>query len=1166
MTRIPSLLQLAEEKVIVLDGAMGTMLQNYTLSLDDFAGQEGCNEILVETRPEIIKAIHNGYFEAGCDAVETNTFGANGIVFAEYGLVPRTLEINRIAAQLAREAADSHSSSSSPRYVIGSVGPGTRLPSLGHIDFDTLRNAFLPQMQGLIQGGADAICIETCQDLLQVKAAIDAARKAYEIEQRQLPIFVSITIEQTGTMLVGSDLQTAIAALRPMGIDVLGLNCATGPSEMKRHVEHLSQYGPHHIMAMPNAGLPETVDGNIVYTLTPEQFADWVEGFVADNKVGFVGGCCGTTAEHLKVLVDRVGQRPAPVRTIPPRAAEAASLFQAVPLRQIPPPLLYGERTNSNGSKEFRRYLLANDTDGMLSVAREQEKGGAHLLDVSVAYVGRDEASDMDTFLQRLVQINRLPLSIDSTTPEVIEAALKRCGGRCVINSINLEDGWERLDRIAGMARRFGAAVICLAIDEQGMAMTSRHKLEVAERIYERCTAVHGMVPQDLIFDMLTFTVASGDPDSRRTGLETLEAIRLFKQRHPECLTILGVSNVSFGLKPRARKILNSVFLDAAVRSGLDQAIVNARGIIPLYRIDVEQREAAERLLIDDHSHGDPLTTYMALFEVEARPRKHHHTGEKQPADKSLHQAIVDGVRKSLETHLDALMHEGLAPVEIINTILINAMKEVGRLFGSGSMQLPFVLQSAEVMKQAVSYLRQFMTAEDTTNRGTLVLATVKGDVHDIGKNLVDIIVSNNGFNVVNLGTKIEIETMIKAAQDNNALAIGMSGLLVKSTVIMKENLEELARRSLEYPVLLGGAALTREFVNKDLRAIYGDKVQYCADAFEGLQAIMALSGDEMAKSTGPAEPDPLLRPRSESAPRVSLSATPEAPEVPESRPGNSPGNELSPPQVDYTVPVPAPPFFGAEVIKQIPLTEVFSLLNETTLFRGQWRYRRGTMNREEYERLTDNTIRPTLQEWQQRVTRENLILPQAVYGYFPCFRRGNEVHLLSQDEEPLATFQFPRKQTEPHYCVADFFRDEHAETRDIIGLFAVTTGSTVATEVARLFAADKYQDYLHLHGLAVESAEAAAEWLHARMRTELGIAEHDKTGPQAIVQQGYRGSRYSFGYPACPDLDSQRPLFKLLNPGLVGISLSETCQMVPEYSVSAIVVHHPAAKYFKLD
>ena len=1136
----PELLELAREKIVVLDGGMGSAILERNPTIDDFAGLEGCSEILLDTHPQWIQEFHHGFLAVGCDAVETNSFGANAVVLEEFGIAHRTEELSRKAARLAREVADDFTDK--PRYVLGSMGPGTRLPSLGHITYDEMHAAFLPQARGLLAGGAHALCIETCQDLLQVKTVVHAARQAMATLNRTVPLFVSITIESTGTMLVGSDVQAAIASLLPLGINALGLNCATGPAEMKRHVQHLSRYGPPHIMAMPNAGLPENVGGQVVYRLTPQEFAKWVSGFALEDGVGLVGGCCGTTPDHLAALVQRVeGLRPA-ART-PETRRQAASLFQAVPMRQSPPPLMVGERANANGSREFRQRLLDEDLEGMLAVAREQEKGGAHLLDICVAYVGRDEARDMERLVPLLARNIKLPLVIDSTDPLVIESALKRHGGRCIINSINLEDGEGKLDTIASLARKYGAGVIALVIDEQGMAMTTAKKIEVAGRIFDLCVQRHGLSPQDLIFDMLTFTVASGDAATRNAAVETLAAIQQFKGAHPDVHTILGVSNVSFGLKPASRRILNSVFLHLAVEQGLDQAIVNARAIVPLYRIAERLADCARRLLLNDTTKGDPLTEYMELFADTKKTKKTESQRQQLPPEERLKEMIVDGVQKGLGDLLDQLLEAGHKPVDVINQLLIPAMKVVGELFGSGQMQLPFVLQSAETMKAAVKQLEPHMEKSDIISKGTLVLATVKGDVHDIGKNLVDIIVSNNGFNVVNLGIKVPVEEMLKSAQEHNALAIGMSGLLVKSTVVMKENLEEMMRRGVGTPVLLGGAALNHKYVDEDLKSIFGSNVAYCLDAFSGLDAMSRLS-----------ENLPLEEPVN--AVKSSGSTVPKL--------GEPDLSQWALPQIDRTVEVPAPPFVGSRHLAQIDLEPVFDKINQLTLFRGQWRYRRGKMGKEEYEALLDSRVRPAFEHWKQRVASESLFELQAVYGWFPCASEGNELALYGASGDEAGRFSLPRKRTEPHLCVADYFRPTTFENRDLVGMFVVTIGNRASEKIAELYKADRYTDYLHLNGLAVETAEAAAEWLHGEMRDELGISAEDASGEQAMVRQGYRGSRYSFGYPACPNLEDQGLLFKLLDPARIGIELTESFQMVPEHSVSAIVVHHPQAKYFK--
>jgi len=859
---------------------------------------------------------------------------------------------------------------------------------------------------------------------------------------------------------------------------------------------------------------------------------------------------------------------------LPAPAPELSSLYQTVSMRQVPAPLLVGERANANGSKAFRERLLADDLQGMLDIAREQEHGGAHILDVCVAYVGRDERADMANLVPLLARNIRLPLSIDSTDPTVIETALRLHGGRCLINSINLEDGEQRFHQIATLASSYGAALIALTIDETGMAMTKEAKLQVAERMIA-LAAEHGLKPADLLIDLLTFTVGSGDPATRNAAVETLDAMAELKKRYPDVGTILGVSNVSFGLKPAARRILNSVFLHLAIERGLDAAIVNARGILPVYRIGKERLDAATALLLNDRSNGDPLMRYMALFDGEevgeAGGEGVGASTTPLSAEERLQKAVVDGSRGGLEGLLNGLLEAGNSPVSIINEMLIPAMKRVGELFGAGQMQLPFVLQSAETMKAAVAHLEPHMEKTDSQSRGTLVIATVKGDVHDIGKNLVDIIVSNNGYKVVNLGIKVPLEEMIAAVRQHDATALGMSGLLVKSTVVMLENLQEMARRGIKVPVLLGGAALTREYVETTLRSAYGKNVHYCNDAFDGLGAMNSIVTKEGSSVGLGEEEDPLTEPRSTWSKSLAIPSPGTSTQlVPEETPVA--------PEVDYSVPVPEVDSYETRVIRNIPLGEVFALLNETTLFRGQWRYRRGTLSAEAYATLVREQVRPALEALKSEMVSSGVMVPQAVYRYVRCHAHGNTTFLEGVDGRPLGRFDFPRQGPAPHRCISDYFRRRGTGKSDVLGLFVVTVGADVAREVQRLFKVNRYRDYLHLHGLAVETAEATAEWLHLQMRREMGIAPELARSEQvngnvagatvalegqALVRQGYRGSRYSFGYPACPDLDDQRTLFRLLEPSAIGVELSETCQMVPEYSVSAVVVHHPDAKYF---
>ena len=1143
--RRPDLMTLLAERVLIFDGATGSNLQGYDLTPDDFAGAEGCNEVLVRTRPDVVQGLHESFLRAGCHVVETNSFGGTRVVLDEFELGHEARALNRRAAELALEVARDHSTADRPRYVAGSMGPGTKLPSLEHIGFDELVAAYQEQAAGLIEGGVDLLAVETCQDVLQTRAALRAVRLELGRAERRVPVLVSLTLEVVGTMLLGTELPAALAALLPLRPDILGLNCATGPLEMKRHVQLLSRSCPLPLSVMPNAGLPDNVDGRPVYPLSPEEFARWHASFVSEDGVQVVGGCCGTSPEHVAALVREVEQLQPAARS--PRWEPAvSSLYSAVPLDQQPKPLLVGERTNANGSRKFRKLLLADNWDGMVQLARGQERGGAHTLDLCVAYVGRDEQRDINEVTSRYTRQVRLPLVIDSTQPEVMEAALKRCGGRCVLNSINLEDGEDRARQVLTLARDFGAAVVALTIDEQGMARSLERKLEVAERIYRLATEAFGLAPHDLIFDVLTFTICSGDKELRDAAVQTLEAIEQVKTRLPGVWTILGVSNISFGLKPRSRHVLNSVFLQQAVQRGLDLAIVEARKITPLNRIDPEARTLAEDLLADRREQGDPLQAYMQHFAAAGKgPAGAVAAQDSGTLSERLHRRVVDGDRTDLELLLAAALTVQ-QPLQIINGVLIPAMKEVGELFGSGQMQLPFVLQSAEVMKHAVSLLEPVMerSGVKTEPRGTLVLATVKGDVHDIGKNLVDILLSNNGYRVVNLGIKIGVEQMIESWQQEQADAIGMSGLLVKSTMVMRENLEELRRRGLQPHVLLGGAALTRRYVERDLRQVYGSRVSYGKDAFEGMDLMQ-----QVVEGSAPA---------------------PDAAPLPDSKPANlqaALGDHLELARACTAAPegiepcdVPQAPFLGSRVA-DLPLPQVLDLLNETTLFRGQWQYRRGKLPAEKFAEVIEQQARPALERLRRQVIDEQLLQPRAVYGYFPCAAASNELTVLDPETgQQRARFHFPRQLKPPHLCVADFFSNGD---QDLFGCFVVTVGQQAAARVAQLFEEHRYRDYLHLHGLAVEAAEAAAEYVHRLMRQQLGIHQQDAPQAEGLFRQQYRGSRYSFGYPSSPDLEDQRALFELLQPERIDVSLTEQCQMVPEQSVSAFVVHHPAAKYF---
>ncbi len=1146
--------QSLRERVLIFDGAMGTSIQDRNLTPDDFAGKDGCNELLVLTRPQVIREIHAGFLAAGCDAIETNSFGASRLVLGEYDLAERAYEINRAAAQLAREVAADFSRADHPRFVVGAIGPGTRLPTLGQIGFDDLVAMSAEQARGLLDGGADVLLIETCQDLLQAKAAIAGCQDAMQAAGIRLPLMVQVTLESNGTMLLGTEIGAALTVLEAYDLEVIGLNCATGPQEMVEHIRYLSRHCRKAISCLPNAGLPRMEGGRAKYLLTPDELAAFHRTFVEEYGVAIVGGCCGTTPAHLKRVVDAIGRRPPCPRT-PEYAPAAASLYVSVPLQQDQSFLIVGERTNANGSRQFRDLLLAGDFDGIVAMAKDQTREGAHVLDVCVDYVGRDGVADITEVVRRFATQCTLPLVIDSTEAPVIEAALRRIGGRAVINSVNLEDGEEgRPARVFPMARRYGAAVICLLIDEEGQARSLEWKLRVAHRLHDLAVKRYGLEPSDLIFDALTFPVSSGQEDLRRDGIATLEAIRRIKAELPGVFTILGVSNVSFGLKPAARQVLNSVFLHLAVEAGLDAAIVNVSRILPMNRIDPRQHEVARQLVFDERRNGyDPLTEFMGLFESSGTGRPAPAAEATGSLEDRLKARIVDGERPGLEPLLDEALQRYDA-LTIINEILLDGMKTVGDLFGSGQMQLPFVLQSAEVMKAAVGYLERFMERAAGQTKGTIVLATVKGDVHDIGKNLVDIILSNNGYTTVNLGIKQPIGNIIEAALRHRADAIGLSGLLVKSTLVMKENLEELNARDLSrLPVILGGAALTRGYVEEDLRAIYKGEVHYAGDAFDGLRLMGEIVSSDAAEAPGPESERPRPHP-----PRPARTARTSPP------PAEVPVGIRS--DVGRDVPIPAAPFFGSRVVTEIPLPEVFAYVNEVALFRTQWQFHRGKGDTEHFDELIEHHVRPIYERWKTRCQAEQILQPRVVYGYFPCQSEGNDLIVYAEDgRAPRLRFTFPRQAGGRHLCVADFFAAADSGRMDLLGCVLVTVGRRASEITQELFAQHNYTDYLYLHGLSVETAEALAELWHKRMREELGMAGEDSPDLTRIFRQGYRGSRYSFGYPACPNLEDQAKLFDLLQPERIGVELSEEFQLEPEQSTSAIVVHHPEAKYFNI-
>ncbi len=1171
-----SFLDVLKEKVIVFDGATGTHLQGQDLTADDFGGEHlaGCNEYLVVSKPSAVQNVHRDYLEAGCDVIETDTFGSASIVLAEYDLADRAYELTFKAAQIARGMADAYSTPDRPRFVAGSMGPTTKLPSLGHIGFKDMAASFRVQAQALVEGGADLLCVETCQDLLQAKAALAGIFEYFASARKRVPIITSVTIEATGTMLLGTEVTAALAALEPFDIDVIGMNCATGPKEMSDHVRALASSSPRPIFVMPNAGMPENVGGHAHYHLSPDELVQFLGHFVRDLGVGVVGGCCGTTPEHIRRLAEAVGSlspRPRTYEFIP----GASSLYQTAPFHVDPAPVLVGERTNANGSKQFRDLLAKEDWEGIVAMGRDAAKEGAHMVDVCAAYVGRDEAADMREIITRFNTQVPLPIVIDSTESPVIDEALQRIGGKAIVNSINMEDGEERIGNVVPLCKKYGAAVIALTIDERGMAKTTDEKVAVARRIHDIVVNRYGMRAHDLIFDPLTFTLGSGDEEFRRAGAETIEAIRRIKSELPGVSTLLGVSNISFGLSPAARHALNSVFLHYAIEAGLDLAIVHAAKIMPLYKIDEKGRELCRQLIFDERkfeevkdSSGtvhrklvyDPLTELMAFY-ADRKTEKRADAVRTGTVEERLKGRIIDGDRVGLQQDLDEAL-KGYSALDIINTILLDGMKVVGELFGSGQMQLPFVLQSAEVMKAAVAYLEQFMDKEASTSKGTMVLATVKGDVHDIGKNLVDIILTNNGYRVVNLGIKCPVETMLQAADREKADAIGMSGLLVKSTLIMKENLEVMNERGLTIPVVLGGAALTRRYVEQDLRSVYKGAVFYANDAFDGLKYMEKIGAGDFGYEPGGAGADDMETLTGTEA-KIALA------EKEDPRYAAGPGGSGAPrtrSAVRTDVPIPTAPFLGTRVVEAVPLDEVFAFVNEVALIRGQWQVRKGKQTEEQYRELLREKVYPDLNRLKDDVKKNGWLQPKVVYGYFPCQSKGDDLIVY----EPGATkertrFTFPRQRDDRQLCLADYFASVESGKMDVVGFQLVTMGKQAGEHSAKLFAADNYRDYLYFHGLSVESAEALAELWHKRMREELGIAGKDAADVKRLFSQGYQGSRYSFGYPACPNLEDQTKLMDLLDGEKIGVRLTDEFALDPEQSTNAIIVHHPEARYFNV-
>ncbi len=1162
---MPKLLDALNERVLLCDGGTGSRVQAMTLEVErDYWGQENCTEVLNLSRPDIVHEIHRGYLEAGSDIIQTNSFGGSPITLGEFdGLIDRAHEINRRAGELAREAIEMFGGGRE-RFVLGSIGPGTKLPSLGHIGYDKLEASLAVQARGLIAGGVDGFLIETCQDTLQIKAAVNGAKIARKEAASDIPIFVQVTVETTGTLLVGPDIAAAATVIDALDIPLMGLNCATGPQEMAEHVKFLSQNWEGMISVQPNAGLPELVDGQTKYPLSPDEMAMWLERFIAEDGVNLVGGCCGTTPSHINAL-DRVLRklagnrlRPEPVRRNPTWIPSVASLYGQTALRQENAYFSIGERCNANGSKRWRQLQEVHDWDGCTEMAKEQVKEGSNALDVCTAFVGRDETGEMDAVVKRLTGAVTAPLVIDSTETPVIEAALKLYGGKPVINSINFEDGEKHAaDRLA-LAKKFGCAVIALTIDEQGMSKTAEHKLAIARRLVDFACNKHGLPQSDLLIDPLTFTIATGNEDDRKLGLETIEGIRLIRQEFPDVQIILGLSNISFGLNPAARHVLNSVFLDHAVKAGMTGAIVHVSKIAPLHLIPDNERQVVEDLIYDRRREGyDPLQELLALF-ADRKAADSEKRARPETVEGRLKLRIVEGDRKGLEGDLAEAMN-AMPPLDIINNVLLDGMKEVGELFGAGKMQLPFVLQSAETMKASVAYLEPFMEKIEGQEKGTIVLATVKGDVHDIGKNLVDIILTNNGYRVVNLGIKQPLASIMAAAREYKADAIGMSGLLVKSTVVMRENLVEMTREGITMPILLGGAALTRNYVEEDCVESYGSgRVAYARDAFDGLNLMDKVKSESFDDYLA------AIQKRREGKPtnkkRKLGEATSVAPPV-DREYARERRNRLA-----QGVAVPTPPFWGPRLIEQMSPRALVPYVNERSLFQFQWGFRKAGRSLEDFLGWARQELRPVMRRMLEICEQQAILQPQAVYGYWKAAGEGDDLVVFAEDGvTELTRFTLPRQARDDGECIADFFRDIDSGERDVVGFQIVTMGDKASETARAWFEENRYQDYLYLHGLGVEMAEAMAEFVHKRIRSELGFADEDAREIDALLGQSYHGSRYSFGYPACPRLEDQEPIFRLLQAERIGVALSDEFQIHPEQSTSALVVHHPKAKYFSV-
>jgi 5-methyltetrahydrofolate--homocysteine methyltransferase len=1167
-----SILDAIKERIVVFDGAMGTNLQVQNLTLDDFGGPrfEGCNENLLVTRPDAVENVHTAFLDAGCDVVETNSFNGTPVDFAEYGIGDQAYDMNVRAARLAKRIASDYSTKAKPRWVAGSMGPGRKLPTLGHITFTELRDAYRVQVRGLLDGGADLLIVETCQDLLQTKAALSAIFSVFEETRTRVPVIAQVTIETFGTMLNGTEISAALTALAPFPIDVIGMNCGTGPKHMTESIRYLCENAPLPVSVLPNAGLPSVVEGKMHYDETPDSFTAQIVHFASDFGVNIVGGCCGTTPAHLRKVVEAM-QSITPKQRDAKLVAAASSIYIQQPYVQDASFLIIGERVNASGSKKMRDLLNAGDWDGLVALGKEQEREGAHILDVNVDFVGRDGEADMHELASRLVTNVKIPLMFDSTEWQKMEAGLQHAGGKCILNSTNYEDGVPRFLKVIDLAKKYGASVVIGTIDEEGMARTAEGKFKIAKRAYEQATREAGLPASDIFFDPLALPISTGIEEDRRNALETIEGIKRIKSELPGAYTLLGVSNVSFGLSPASRVVLNSVFLHDAVEAGLDAAIVNASKIEPLNRIGEKETQVARELIYDQRRFEndvcvyDPLTEFTKLFEgVKSKAAKKTSKGD--TVEERLKNHIIDGEKIGLEDELKVALQTHPA-LDIINNILLEGMKVVGDLFGSGQMQLPFVLQSAEAMKAAVRFLEPFMEKKGgATAKGTMVLATVKGDVHDIGKNLVDIILTNNGYKVHNLGIKQTIEAILQAYDETGADAIGMSGLLVKSTLIMKDNLELMNERGVKVPVILGGAALTRRYVEEDLKSIYKGTLFYAHDAFAGLRTMDQLVGatddtddtDRAERVVVEEDVEDLVG--EEAKLGIRKAARPRG-----AAPGGDTAHTIRS-AVNPEAPIPTPPFYGSRVVEDVSLDDVFAFVNENALFKGQWQFKQGKMPPEQYQALVRDKVRPVYEKLKERSKREKLLVPKVVYGYFNCQSERNDLIVYDEHQREQVRFTFPRQPAGKHLCLADFFASQESGRMDVVAFHLVTVGRRASEYSHELFKSDNYADYLYFHGLSVEAAEAFAEFWHKRIREELGIAGNDAANLSRLFHQQYQGSRYSFGYPACPRLEDQEKLFTLLDPVRIDVSLTEEFQLEPEQSTSAIIVHHPEAKYFSIE